>query len=190
MQEIWKDIPEFEGIYQASTHGRIKGVAGRTTESTRHGTRVWSERIIKPKGTATRQSSGYRVTLYKKKKSYDFLVARLVAATFLGNEIHTKLTVNHKDGNRLNNNIENLEWLSLADNIRHGMQNGLFKSCATTIKDLSGNETVFYSRAACSRFLGVSTTRINYALSRKQEIVASDGNTYTIVSIKKKDDYE
>lgn len=60
--------------------------------------------------------------MWKDGKPKDFLVARLIATTFLEDLLETKMTVNHKDGNRLNNNVENLEWLSLADNIKYGFQ--------------------------------------------------------------------
>lgn len=59
-------------------------------------------------------------------KCKDFLVARLVAFTFLNEDINNhNLTVNHKDGNRLNNNIENLELITLKENIQHAFRNNL-----------------------------------------------------------------
>ena len=84
---------------------------------------------FKPSTTSNskrKQGIGYRVDLWKDGKPKTFLVARLVATTFLEDLIDTDMTVNHKDGNRLNNNIENLEWLSRADNIRYGFQNGQY----------------------------------------------------------------
>lgn len=186
MQEEWKDIPEFEGIYQASTLGRIKGVGGRTTQSNRHGTRVWKEKIIKPKGTATRQSQGYRVSLYRDKRPYDFLVARLVASTFLDNNLHTKLTVNHKDGNRLNNNIDNLEWLSLADNIRHGMRTGLYCFMITTIVTEDGGVLVFNSMSEAGRFLGLSAHMIEVSFKKNKELSLHDGSKCRVISIEKR----
>ena len=57
------------------------------------------------------------------------LVARLVAFTFYNEDINDKyLTVNHIDGNRLNNNINNLELVSLKENIQHGFRTGLYKT--------------------------------------------------------------
>ena len=69
---------------------------------------------------------GYRVDLWKNGKPHTLLVARLVATTFLEDLINTDMTVNHKNGNRLDNRIENLEWLSRADHIRYGFQNGQY----------------------------------------------------------------
>ena len=72
------------------------------------------------------QGMGYRVDLWKNGKPKSLLVARLVATTFLEDLIDTNLTVNHKNGNRLDNRVENLEWLSRGDNIRYGYQNGQY----------------------------------------------------------------
>lgn len=64
-------------------------------------------------------NSGYaRVSLRKDGKSKEFLVHRLVALAFIENPKNLA-TVNHIDGNKLNNSVENLEWLSLSDNIKH-----------------------------------------------------------------------
>ena len=119
--ELWKDIPDYEGIYQASTHGRIRTCENKTTYTKRHGIRIWKQRILKPKGETYK--TGYRVTLWKNGKCKDYLVARLVAITFLG---QSNLTVNHIDGNRFNNCIDNLEWCSRADNIKKGFETGLY----------------------------------------------------------------
>ena len=122
-QEIWKAIPHYEGIYEASNFGRIRTCEGKITQTQHHGIRHWKQRILKPKGET--YATGYKVTLWKDGKSKDWLVARLVAMTFLG---ESNLTVNHIDGNRFNNCIENLEWCSLADNIKKGFELGLYKN--------------------------------------------------------------
>lgn|SRR5574344_520868 len=130
MEEIWKDIPNYDG-YQASNLGRIR-TYNKITYTSRHGERHWNNRIMKFKpneiSKKIKKGSGYRITLWNKGKSKDLLVARIIATTFLENLINTKMTVNHKDGNRLNNNIENLEWLTREDNIKYGFQNGQYPS--------------------------------------------------------------
>ena len=120
--EIWKDIPNYEGIYQASSFGRIRTVEGKTTYTKRHGARHWKSRIMKGRGNFP---IGKRVGLWKNGIVKDWLVARLVAITFLGYPTNNANTVNHKNGNRFDNRLENLEWLSLEDNIRHAFDTGL-----------------------------------------------------------------
>ena len=101
MSENWKAIPGYEGLYEASTLGRIRTAEGKTTSSRRFFKRVWKQRILK----------GRAVSLWKDGKEKDWLVARLVAMTWIDGYCEG-MTVNHKDRNRFNNNIDNLEWLS------------------------------------------------------------------------------
>jgi hypothetical protein len=123
MEEIWKDIPDYNG-YQVSNLGRVR-TYNKVTYTERHGTRGWRNRILKFKGQTYK--TGYRVDLWKDGKPHTMLVARLVAFTFYNEDINNhELTVDHIDGNRFNNNLENLELVSLAENIRRGFKNGLY----------------------------------------------------------------
>lgn len=185
MEELWKDIPNYEGLYQASNLGRIKSVA-KVTHNDFHGDRVWKERILKPKGCKDFNICGYRVSLWKNGKHKDFLVARLVCTTWHENLIDTKMTVNHKDGNRLNNRIDNLEWLSLGDNIRHGFENGLYKQSKTILVSVSTGETFeFRSQSEASKFLGRNHGYINFlAKSGKEHALSKIGEKYTYKLVK------
>lgn len=171
--EIWKDIPGYEGIYEASTFGRIRTKEGKVTHSIKHGKRVWKSRILKYRGT--KPSPGYRVSLWKDKKDKDMLVARLVAMTFLG-EPEPNMTVNHIDNNRLNNRIENLEWLTLADNIKAGFETGAFPQHNVLLIDKNGDEYKFRSKVKAAEFLGRSHGYINH--KRKGIAESTDGNIY------------
>lgn len=128
MNETWKDIPNYKG-YQASNLGRIR-TYNKVTYTKKHGIRHWKDRILKFKPSLptkrTKKGIGYRITLWRDGKPKDFLVARLIATTFLENLIDTKMTVNHKNGNRLDNRVENLEWLSREDNIRYGFEHNQY----------------------------------------------------------------
>ena len=151
--EIWKDIPGYEGIYQASNYGRIRTVEGKITYTKLHGKRAWKSRVLKGRGDNPK--TGKRVSLWKDGVSKDYLVARLVALTFLGTPPEG-FTVNHKDGNRMNNRIDNLEWLSLGDNIRHGFDTGLYRKSQKPISIVHTeiNEIIhFPSHSALDRFL-------------------------------------
>ena len=90
--ELWKDIPGYEGIYEASTNGRIRTKKSKTTYTEKHGVRTWKSRILKGRGN--NKQTGARVSLWKDGKYKDHLVARLIAYTFLGIP-DKKLTVNH-----------------------------------------------------------------------------------------------
>ena len=172
--EVWKDIPGYEGIYQASTFGNIRTVEGKTTFTERHGTRSWKSRVLKGRGD--NRKTGKRVSLWKDGKVKDCLVARLVAMTFLGLPTDG-LTVNHKDGNRLNNNIENLEWLSLADNIRHGFATGLYPTKQVVLQR-DGQSFEFISMAKCDEFLRRSKGYTSNKVKNRSALFDADGNEY------------
>ena len=182
MEELWKDIPNYEGIYQASNLGQIRSVEGKKTYTQRHGERTWKSRIIKPKKCRDFNLCGYRVSLWKDGKHKDYLVARLVCTTWHENLIDTKMTVNHKDGNRLNNNIENLEWLSIGDNIRHGFENDLFKQNHTVLTSKKdGTKYTFRSQTLAGRFLGRNHGYItNLRLRNKDTAVSENGDEYFV----------
>lgn len=114
--EIWKDIVGYEGYYQISNKGRVKR-NGRYTEN--NGRMIFlKEKILKQKvGNA-----GYlRVGLSKNKKQKWFLVHRLVAQSFIPN-IENKPDVNHIDYDVSNNCVENLEWCTKEENMKHSYE--------------------------------------------------------------------
>lgn len=172
--EIWKDIPDYEGIYQASTFGNIRTVEGKTTCDKRHGVRHWKSRILKGRGDC--YNTGKRVGLWKNGQGKDFLVARLVATTFLGNPPEG-FTVNHIDGNRMNNRIENLEWLSIGDNIRHGFATGLYPTKHVRLQN--GDSTLeFMSMAQCDQFLHRAKGYTSNSLKKRSTLFDAKGNMY------------
>lgn len=165
--EIWKDIPDYEGTYQASTFGRIRTKPGKTTHSVKHGIRTWKTRILKEKNQNDR---AIRVTLWKNKQSKDYLVHRLVATTFLPKP-DGKDYINHKDGNPRNNHIINLEWCDHKENNNHAFDNGLMTTNRVTILHLNKPKT-FRSMAKASRYLGLNSGAISNANQRGQKQVA------------------
>lgn len=179
MEELWKDIPEYEGIYQASNLGRIRSAPGKTTSSARFARRVWKSRIIQPK-TQARNSKGYtdeRVELWKNGKHKTFLVSRLVARTWVDG-YKAGLTVNHIDGNPSNNHPTNLEWVTRAENIRKGFQDGLYeKNCKNVVLVSQGGEKHYFeSLKSASVFLGRNGGYLSTRLERHcQGCVGADG---------------
>lgn len=113
MEEKWKDIEGYEGIYQISSFGNIRSFY---KHNFRKGDRLLSF-----------GNKGYRrVVLFKDGKANKILVHRLVAKAFMPNP-YGKLYVNHKDGNRSNNHIENLEWVTSRENTIDGVKRGTIR---------------------------------------------------------------
>jgi hypothetical protein len=173
-KETWRDIPGYEGIYQASTLGNIRTAGGKTTSNKRYKVRCWKSRVLKGRGD--NYATGKRVSLWKNGKVKDWLVARLVAMTFLGTPPEG-FTVNHKDGNRLNNAVENLEWLSLGDNIRHGFATGLYPTKSVTLSR-NGIHITFDSMAKCDEFLGRKKGYTSNSLRKRYTVYDTNGNEY------------
>ena len=116
--EIWKDIPGFEGLYQASNEGRIRSLTRQVYNYIKPG------RILK----SNIKNSGYLYLSISNgnNKFKHANVHRLVALAFIPNP-DSKPQVNHKDGNRLNNNVDNLEWCTAKENINHSLDSRRYK---------------------------------------------------------------
>lgn len=111
MQEIWKDIPDYEGLYMVSNLGRVKSLP-------KH---YHNEIILKNKNT---KDGYFETALRKNNKTKWIRTHRLVAIAFIPN-LENKEQVNHKDGNKRNNNVNNLEWCTLQENKEHAIRTGL-----------------------------------------------------------------
>jgi len=118
MKEIWKDIPGYEGLYQVNNLGRIKSLSRRLKAKPK---RIIQERILKERI----DRHGYiKVNIYKNGKIKVIKIHQIVALLFLNN-FDKKREINHKDGNKQNNRIENLEWCTHKENMQHASKNGL-----------------------------------------------------------------
>lgn len=120
--EEWRGVVGYEGIYEVSNLGRVRSLDRIITQENykrmRRG-RILRQRYIFP-GAAT-------VFLSKEGKVKSRNVGRLVAIAFILNPVN-KREVNHIDGNRNNNNMLNLEWVTPKENIFHAVRTGLIKS--------------------------------------------------------------
>lgn len=178
MEEVWKDVEGYEG-YQVSNLGRIR-TCNKITYTEKHGYRHWKDRILNPK--ISKKDNCARVELWTKGTHKTVLLHRLVANAFLEKNIGTNMTVNHKDGNRENNKVDNLEWLSREDNIRYGFTHNQYSSCkkCSLIKDNKIYE--FYSMAEADRFLQRSLGYISNKNRRNKNIaISKEGEKYQIV---------
>ena len=119
MEEIWKDIEGYEGLYQVSNLGRVKSL-DRHIRGTNNSLRFHCGRIMSPadngKGylSLTLKNNGQEKTVY---------VHRLVAQHFIPNP-NRKSDVNHKDFDKSNNRCDNLEWATRSENERHSLIHG------------------------------------------------------------------
>lgn len=114
MNEIWKDIFEYEGKYQISNYGKVKSV-GHIINYKNGRTHKWSEHFL----TIGTSKKGYKtVALWKNNKEKRLYVHRLVAEAFIPNP-GSKPQINHKDGNKANNHVDNLEWCTPQENGLH-----------------------------------------------------------------------
>lgn len=110
VEELWQDIDGYEGLYMISNLGRVKSLHGKG-------------RILKQSN-----SNEYsHVSLYKNGNGKTLLVHRLVGNAFVPNP-ENKPEINHKDGNKRNNVVTNLEWVTARENQNHSILFGL-KSC-------------------------------------------------------------
>lgn len=121
-EEIWKDIENFPN-YQISNLGRVKSKGRYTKTGIKNQEKIFRKEFI-IKGYINKK--GYKqVTLYDiNNKPKTMRVHKLVALAFIKNK-NNLLQINHKDGNKLNNEVNNLEWISNYENMQHAINNGL-----------------------------------------------------------------
>jgi len=118
--EQWRDIPSFIGILQASNMGRIKRLP--RYRNTKNGSRAYMpEKIL----AQTISNYGYyKICISIDNKVHHLSVHRLIAEAFVPN-LNIQYQINHINGVKTDNSIENLEWVSCTENIRHAHATGL-----------------------------------------------------------------
>lgn len=154
MKEVWKDIEDYEGLYQVSNLGRVK--------------RVESDRVLKK----FKYTGGYlKVTLSKNGVKSNHKIHRLVAQAFIPNP-DNKPQVNHIDEDKTNNRVDNLEWSTATENANHGTRTERMAKTrsipilATNIK--TGEVEEFYGARECGRQLGLNQGHITSVLKGRR----------------------
>lgn len=156
MSENKRIIPIFGGIYEATADGEIYSL----------------KRKIRRPLIGKVGASGYRmvvITIGHKKQYHN--VHRLIAMAFLPNPNNCR-EVNHKDGNKLNNSVENLEWVTTRQNQLHAITSGLRPSLkldfekAREIRQLY--DTGKYTHSQLAEKFGVKKTQIGYIIQNKR----------------------
>lgn len=120
MQEIWKDIKNYEGLYQVSNLGNVRSLNRIVNCNIKNNNKAIKKgKILKP----NKKRNGYlQVCLLNKQKRKYCNIHRLVAETFIPNLNHLS-QVNHIDENKDNNCVDNLEWCSPKYNCNFGTRN-------------------------------------------------------------------
>ena len=162
MQEIWKDIEGYEGLYQISNFGNVRSLHWNHSDNVK---------LLTPFLNGGYLRIGFRVNKVLK----NYLIHVLVAKTFVPNP-NNKPQVNHKDGNKLNNHASNLEWVTVSENIIHAQNNNLITKMPCRWKpsriiqlSLDGKLINTYpSQREASRCLHLNQARISYAIRDKK----------------------
>lgn len=178
MEEKWMIIPHTEGLYEVSNYGRVRSknkiikkiVKGTQCESFHKGT------VLKPSDNG---HGYYFVYLYIKRKPKRFYVHRLVALAWISNPLNLPF-VNHKDWNKKNNNVDNIEWCTNSYNQLH-RYNVLNKKNKMKGKSLSANykkvalyedgeiKQTFNSLLECSKLLRINYSNISSIINGKRK---------------------
>ena len=156
MKEVWKAIQKYEGRYEVSDKGRIRAIVRRM-------------KYLRPRDNG----KGYLyVDLYADgTRVRRFYIHRLVALTFLSGH-RIGLEINHKDGDKANNILENLCFMSHSDNLKHAYNTGLHSGPRPVNKrkvKVKGTRKVFDSITAAAHAIGIAPCGINNALNRRQK---------------------
>lgn len=180
LNEIWKDIPGYEGLYKASNLGRIKSLERMVYH------RICGKKYIHERILSTRISKrGYvTVAILKNGKYNYFLLHRLVALTFIPNPLNLP-EVNHigkypdgREGNKLDNRAISLEWNTRKENMNHAKENGLLvptrKGEDSNLSKLTEKEVLeirnkanTFSGVELSKQYNVSTALISMIINKK-----------------------
>lgn len=174
-KEIWKDIKGYEGLYQVSSKGNVRSL-DRMVNSP-NGMRMSKGRILKQ----CKCGSYSKVTLSKSSRVKSYDVHPLVAKAFIPNP-NNYPQINHKNENRYDNRVENLEWCTPKYNANYGTRNKRAAEkhripCKLEIKQKLGHPVVaykdnifvgeYYSIKECSRVLGLDNHSVHYVLQGK-----------------------
>ena len=168
MKEEWKEIPGYEGLYEASSLGRIRSM-DKTIKTYNGGSYIRAGMEKKP---CVNKSGYFRLNLCKDGISKSCLVHRLVAKAFIPNGSNLP-EVNHINENKLDNRIENLEWCSYQYNMNWGYHNeNVGRTNGKPVVQFTIEETKvkeYYSSYEASRMTGITEQSINLCcLGRRQ----------------------
>ncbi len=154
MEEEWRPVKGYEGLYEVSNMGRVKSL------------HTGEEIII----STPNDSFGYKTVTLAKRTHKQKRVHRLVAEAFIPNPMNLP-AVNHLDGDKHNNSMYNLEWCSIKENTNHAIKTGLIKFMVAPkpIMAYKGDKLigVFRSISECANKLNCDTRHISDVIHGK-----------------------
>lgn len=164
--ERWADIPALKMIYSVSNYGR-----------------VYSNRFSRYLSPHVNRSGYWEICICNK----HYLVHRLIANAFIGFNMDSNLEVNHIDGNKNNNKIDNLEIVSHADNMRHAWQAGLIRNTMFISQSQRKPYSMPVSRL---RFVVLTVLKMSFSEFEKmsgisRKIFSDDSNTFRVATYQK-----
>ena len=172
--EEWKDAPGFEGFYQVSNEGHFRSVDRTVIVKTKNGkdkpthfrSRLLKEYIENGKRSNIKRS--VYVAFSVNGKHYRRYIHRLVAEAFL-EKTKGAVEVNHIDGNRLNNSVANLEWVTKKENIDHAFEHKLIKTekpVEQLDKETGKVLNTYRSESEACRQMGITQGKILRSMQR------------------------
>lgn len=170
-KEIWKDIKGYEGYYQVSNFGRVRSMYRLVFNPNCSNENKSNLRILKSQEIKSHYTrGGYKsVSLYRNNVGKQHRLCRLVAINFIEN-IDNKPCVNHIDGNKENDNVDNLEWVTYTENMVHAVENNLVNNKygsdhAASMKVINDGDNVVYgSIKEAALAIGISRSHLSRVL--------------------------
>lgn len=159
--EIWKDINGFRDLYQISNLGRVR--------------RKDSKKVLTPL-TLTKKYKGVRL-YYTKKNATTKKIHRLVAEYFIPNPLNLP-QVNHKDGNKSNNRVDNLEWCTNDYNMNHAIVNSMILQGDKKPCSMCSNKSLYYVQDLINAGFTIKQLSIVYGLSKQCMMQIVRGRTH------------
>ena len=137
IDEMWRDIKGYEGLYQVSNFGKVKSL-NKSIIRNNGRKQTFKEKTLKE---GLSGNGYYSVSLTKNGKGKTFNIHKLVAIAFIENKNNDKC-VNHIDGNKLNNTVGNLEWVTSQENVKHAYATGLISTDSIDSRHLKISKAV------------------------------------------------